>query len=299
VISRGSSISLQISELILRVALGASHIILGCRNTVKGQIALSEISLPADGRTKLEVWTVDLSSYDSLLAFGARARSLSRLDGFIANAGLEPQTFGCSEGVEMTLLVNVVSTVLCSMAVLPVLRSTARLYGTATLEIVGSMQHFFANPGQITCIPEGNDIIDHLSDPSKREDQMNGRYALSKLLLHLAVHRLSQRSGKGVILNIVNPGWCGTELSREKPMEGIQAFMFRRIGRTSEQGARTLVHGIASGGETHDRYLSECVVKPESVWMRSDEGTGMADRVWKELMSRYRKIAPDVAGFVQ
>jgi len=242
---------------------------------------------------------VDLSSYESTLAFGARARSLPRLDGFIANAGLEPQTFTCSEGVEMTLLVNVVSTILCGIAVLPILRSTARQHGSATLEIVGSMQHFFANPGQITTIPEGNDIIDYLSDPSRRDDQMSGRYALSKLLLHLASHQLAQRSGKAVVLNIVNPGWCGTELSREKPMEGIQAFIFRRIGRTSEQGARTLVHGITSGEDTHDRYLSECVVKPESVWMRSDEGAKMADRLWKELMDRYCKIAPEVAEFVQ
>jgi retinol dehydrogenase-12 len=59
-------------------------------------------------------------------------------------------------------------------------------------------------------------------------------------------------------------------------MVGIQAFVFRRIGRTSEEGARTLVHSIVAGEESHGMYTSECVVKPESVWMRSSEGEAPA-----------------------
>lgn len=268
---------------------------MGCRSETKARAALETI--PTNRGTILTVWTVDLSSYKSVLAFAERARSLPRLDGFVANAGLEPQEFTTFEDIELTILVNVVSTVLCGMAVLPVLRSTADKYGTATLQFVGSMQHFFGDYGKLVNIPPTNDIIDYLSDPT-RNGQMSGRYALSKLLLHLAVHRLAPRAGPGVVVNIVNPGWCGTELSREKPMVGAQAFVFRRIGRTPEEGARTLIHGVVAGRESHDKYLSECVVKPESVWMRSQEAVTVADRLWTELERRYRKVSPEVVGFV-
>ena len=82
-------------------------------------------------------------------------------------------------------------------------------------------------------------------------------------------------------------------------MVGAQAFIFRRIGRTPEEGARPLVHGLVAGSDSHDKYLSECVVKPESVWMRSEQADEVADRLWRELQVRFEKVSPGVAQYVR
>jgi hypothetical protein len=37
--------------------------------------------------------------------------------------------------------------------------------------------------------------------------------------------------------------------------------MNAELGRTAEEGSRTLLHGALGGQETHGKYLSECEVK--------------------------------------
>jgi hypothetical protein len=37
--------------------------------------------------------------------------------------------------------------------------------------------------------------------------------------------------------------------------------MRAKIGRTTEMGSRTLLHGALAGKETHGKYLSECEIK--------------------------------------
>ena len=70
--------------------------------------------------------------------------------------------------------------------------------------------------------------------------------------------------------------------------------MLRLIGRTSEVGARTLTSAIAAGEETHGRYLSECQVKPPSVFVRSEKGLQVQTKVWNELLQLLGTISPGV-----
>ena len=95
-------------------------------------------------------------------------------------------------------------------------------------------------------------------------------------------------------MNLVNPGWCDTELSRHKGkplMERINAVIFMR---TAEQGGRTLVHAVTAGKETNGEYLSECVVKSQSGFVRSERGEEVRKRVWKELVARLQGIEPKI-----
>ena len=68
----------------------------------------------------------------------------------------------------------------------------------------------------------------------------------------------------------------------------------RLIGRTAEEGSRTLVHAAAAGEESHGKYLSECRVKPESSFVRSEEGKVVEEWVWKELVWILEGIRPGV-----
>lgn len=68
--------------------------------------------------------------------------------------------------------------------------------------------------------------------------------------------------------------------------------MLKLMGRTSEEGARTLTSAIAAGDETHGQYLSECQVKPASAFIRSSEGQQVQARIWAEMLDRLETISP-------
>lgn len=113
----------------------ASHIILACRDINKGKKALESIvrETNCQSHTKISVWELDLSNHASVLRFSERVNNeLSRLDAFIANAGMEIQEYHEAEGLEIHLTVNVVSTFLSTIAALPKLRSTAKEHSTKT-----------------------------------------------------------------------------------------------------------------------------------------------------------------------
>lgn len=289
-----SGLGLDASKHLAR--MNVSRLILACRDVHKGEEARTEI-LAVSGRKDLEaeVWEVDLADYGSVAAFSARVReSLDRLDAVIANAGVELTSFSLSEGLERTLTVNVVSTYLLCLGVLPKLASTSREFGVQTrLTLVGSMIHHFGDDSQLHAIPSDQNIFQALSDSDIVK--MPSRYPLSKLLQHLIFTQLIRHiSTNTATINLINPGWCGTGLSRNKQMSIFERASFTLLGRTSEQGSRTLVHGICAGRETHGKYLSECHEQRQSTYVSSEKGQEMAGKVWEEVLEIVREIDPAV-----
>ena len=289
---------------VLRAKLDASTLILGCRNVQKGEAAKQAILKHAGPSTKtsIEVWQVDLDSFDSVKSFAARINTqLARLDGLIANAGVSLEEFSLCEGYERTLTVNVISTFLMSLLVLPKLNETGITHkSSVNLVLLGSAIHVFAPAKQLQG-PKDDSIFDALSNP--KTAAMKQRYSLSKLMVHLLSRELASRvtssnsnskTSEQVIVNWVNPGWCKTELFRNENRNVVATIMLSLIGRTSEQGSRTLVHGVVAGSETHDCYLSECQIKPESDFVRSAEAKLVQERLWDELSTVLEKVSPGV-----
>jgi NAD(P)-dependent dehydrogenase (short-subunit alcohol dehydrogenase family) len=282
--------------------MNISSLILACRNIKKGEAAKAAIVEEAGckGRTTVEVWELDLANYQSVQAFGQRVRSqLPCLDGFIANAGVEMTQFELAEGLEVTLTVNVISTILLAIEVLPKLKESSKKNGgPTTLTIVGSMVHALAPDEQLEEPSTDMDTFEALSDPKTSDMPM--RYNLSKLMVHQCCAELAQRvSSSEVIVNWVNPGWCATELARFKDPPMSQRMLFAIMGRTAEQGSRTLVHAVLAGKESHGCYLSECQIKPQSTFMRSERGLLIQKRLWKELMARIEGTSSKMASFTQ
>ncbi len=238
-----------------------------------------------------------MASYSSVSAFGHRARTtLSRLDAVVLNAGVSLNEFKLAEGIESTLTVNVVSTFLLARLVLPKLRETGRAQATNThLTFVSSIMHMFAKPKQL-CDAKSGEMLATLSDP-KQADMAN-RYYLSKLLVVLGVRDLAARTDataekngpQVVVINSVNPGWCATELFRHDDGGFGQRLGLRLMGRTSEEGSRTLVHASSVGEEAHGRYLSECQVKSESQFVRSEAGQRIQASFANELQRALDQI---------
>jgi retinol dehydrogenase 12 len=134
------------------------------------------------------------------------------------------------------------------------------------------------------------------------KEYMDNRYPTSKLLEVLFVRQLAEEVNQGahaserVIINCVNPGLCKTSLSRN--VTGFRAlifwFMKVVIARTAEVGSRTLVASAIGGPETHGKYMSECVVREPSEFVRSEEGKLSQERVYKELMEILENIQPGI-----
>ncbi|CAF9907335.1 MAG: hypothetical protein GOMPHAMPRED_005081 [Gomphillus americanus] len=282
--------------------LNASRIILACRSLEKGEKAKQEVlqQFPKSN-TILEVWPLDLASYDSVIQFADRCNSLERLDAFMENAGISTQKFSMAEEDEMSITVNVVSATLLTILLLPKLKDSAKQYGIVpVVSVVSSIVHAAAKTKDIMAAPKGK-IFETLSD--QKTADMSDRYNLSKLLVLLSMRELSQRIEASVrdgqpriIVNNPAPGWAKTELFREDydlwPLP--QKLAFKAIHRTSEVASRCLIHGLTAEVDSQGEWLSDCAVKPASSFTRSQYGQDIQMRIWAELMEKLGRISPDV-----
>lgn len=244
-----------------RLAVG--KLIMAVRTPSKGEEARSTI-LKQTGQpdSSIEVWTIDMDSHDSVKGFASRASQLPRLDGVLANAGIMTTHFSLSENNEATLNVNVISTALLHLLLLPKMRESAQRTGRPCRFVIpNSALHHMAPLAELD--PEKPGIIPRLNDPDKAD--MQGRYPLSKLLIVYLVRELAARgsaSGKGgFIINTPNPSFCKSNLARESAgSRGFRAFE-SMLARSTEEGSRVLVHGLLSGEESNGQYLSNCKVE--------------------------------------
>ncbi|KAK0344211.1 hypothetical protein LTR33_018931, partial [Friedmanniomyces endolithicus] len=146
--------------------------------------------------------------------------------------------------------------------------------------------------------PERKDpsIFTALNDPSKAK--MMDRYNVSKLLEVFAcreIARLHPVSDMRVTLNFLNPGLCHSELQRDVPSflrPLVNIFML--LARTTEVGARTLVHAALAGPETHGKYLSDNRVRACANLVEGPEGGEVQRRVWGELGGVLEGIRPGI-----
>ncbi|KUJ22985.1 putative retinol dehydrogenase 12 [Mollisia scopiformis] len=109
--------------------LGLSKLIIAVRDESKGKTARKNLS---QGRSladdAIEVWKLDMLSYESITAFVERVKTLERLDIVILNAGIMKQTFEVtsSTGHEETIQVNYLSTALLAILLLPIFNVRAK-----------------------------------------------------------------------------------------------------------------------------------------------------------------------------
>jgi NAD(P)-dependent dehydrogenase (short-subunit alcohol dehydrogenase family) len=251
------------------VRLGVGKLIMGVRSLTKGEaakkalLASAPVNRTKSSRSTIEVWPIDMDNYESIKAFASRASSeLPRLDGVLANAGLMTTNFALSEGNEKTLNVNVISTFLLYLLLLPKMRESEKQMGNVCrFTIPNSALHYSAPLTELQ--PSDRSIINRLNDP--KTSDMAGRYSLSKLLVIYAVREFTARSrasGKGgCIINTPNPSWCKSNLAQESAGSASFKLFEMALARSTEEGSRALVHGILAGPETNGHYLANCKIQ--------------------------------------
>jgi len=293
VIVTGSNVGLG-KEAARHIArLGAAKIILAVRNTKAGEEAKKDIETSTKSAADvIEVWALDLSSYDSVKSFADRASRLPRLDVLLENAGIAASKWDISEGHEKTITVNVISTFYLALLLLPKLKASAKQFNIQPrITIVSSEVH------GLTKFPQWKEphIFDALDVESKTA--LRERYPTSKLLEVLIVRQIApQLEGSGVIINMLNPGLCHSELARDSGF-GLAILKFF-LARTTEVGGRTLVASATAGPESNGKYFHDGEIHDDvlSTFVTSKDGKETSAKVWYELKIILEKIQPGVTG---
>lgn len=119
---------------------GAAKVVIAARNARSGEEAKAEIERSTGTHGVVEVWPLDLASFDSVKAFAKMAIDrLERIDALIESAGVGLDQWTLSEGHETTITVNVISTLLLAVLLLPKMSESAKQFGSVPhLVIVSS-----------------------------------------------------------------------------------------------------------------------------------------------------------------
>lgn len=125
VIITGANVGLGLEAARHIVRLQAAQVILAVRNPATGEAAKRSIEQSTGRPGVFQVWHFDLASFDSVQSFAERVARLPRVDCVVANAAIATPTFKVVEGHEQTITVNVISTMLLALLLLPKLRETA------------------------------------------------------------------------------------------------------------------------------------------------------------------------------
>lgn len=240
-----------------------SHLIMAVRSLDKGEQAAAPLRKKYPS-AKIDIWQLDMTSYDSVRAFAARVeKDLTRLDVVVLNAGIGFQPFKIvpETGHEQTVQVNYLSTILLGILLLPSLstKSPAGTPGRLTISTAMlSVTAKFPNKNADPLLPSFND---------ESTFDIPDIYATSKLLGQLALWKLTDIvSADRVVINMVEPGFIkGTDLHRERPgAVKLMLGLFKSISaRSVELGATAYVDAaVVKGPESHGCILGNWEIEP-------------------------------------
>jgi len=295
VIVTGSNTGLGFESALGLAKLKPARLIVACRNVQKGENAAQKIrDDPAvSSETSVEVWQLDLADFASVKAFVEKVnKELARLDIVIENAGLTTMKYNTTkDGWEVLTQVNVISTFLLAIALIPLLRKTASLYSPTEkpprMVIVSSdSQHWTSFKAR----KEPN-IFKALNDPAKFEGP--SRYATSKLMEVFLARELAERVNSAtpeIGICTVHPGMCHSDIAKEMTSNIIIRVIFGLItgifARTTAQGGAVLNHAALCDLDLKKgEYLSECHVAETAKIVTGLEGKKIQEKLWEELMS--------------
>ena len=251
----GSNVGIGLEATRQLLSFKVSRVIMAVRTLAKGEEAKAEL-LKLNPKAHVEVWPLDMDSFESITTFGKRAQDLDRLDIVLLNAGVKKQQYSQnpSTGHETTIQVNHLATALLSLLLLPPLRATARKYGKPSRMTITASEVHMWTPFKERTAPN---IIEKLDDRSTFGNP--DRYNVSKLLNVLWARELASKiSSSEIVINTVNPGLVCSSLHRENTSAAEKKFT-QIFGRTTEEGGRTLVDAaVVEGPQTHGGYMSEC-----------------------------------------
>jgi len=300
VIVTGANSGLGFEAAVKFSALDASKLILAVRDLKKGEAAKSAIEARTGKKNQIEVWELDMGSYESIQAFAEQTKQLDHVDVAVLNAGINKASHSLSKyGWEETIQINTISTVLLAILLLPKLKETRQITGQPpVIEFTGSGLH-----ERVKLRQEARSASNILKVYNTPEAFGIDQYPISKLFLRFATNKLASKiSSNDVIISTVCPGAVATGLTRE--YRGIilrsALFLFEKgFQRKPEEGAKELVTGTLQGESMHGAFWNEDIIKPLGPSLVGEENEKAAEQVWSDIIDALAKDVPAINGLVQ
>jgi NAD(P)-dependent dehydrogenase (short-subunit alcohol dehydrogenase family) len=243
--------------------LGLTKLIIAVRDESKGREAAANLSFKKES-LNIEVWKLDMSSYDSIIAFVEKTASLERIDIVILNAGITRQQFSLhpATGHEENIQINYLSMVLLAIKLLPVLKSKIPVQQGPSRMVIVSTD---AAPWSTFPEQESDPLLPAFDIPGKFD--MVNRYYTSRLLGQFFLHELTRRVPfSTAVIVITTPGLVyGTAAQRDLKgtFKGLIAITgIRILGYSPKVGASQLTDAAVNhDNKVHGQYL--CTQKPK------------------------------------
>ncbi|KAJ7739807.1 hypothetical protein B0H16DRAFT_1567884 [Mycena metata] len=295
----GSNTGIGLGLVTHLARLQPAHLILAVRDLKKGEAAKESILTETGFKGVLEVWELDMADFASVKRFAERANtSLKRLDGANLNAGISNWNWAMTtDGWEKMLQVNALSTGLLAVLLLPLLQATMKLsppHPDASqtpphLTITGSAGMFIAKWVERS----GANLLETLNSESK--SNIMDRYYTSKLFnLFLAREIVNLPQAKGVIVNVVDPGLCNSEIARDLPLPLFAAWILASISWEPAKGALNLLFALRRP-TSPGAYITACAESPPPSWTGTKQGLHLQAKFWSEMVEVWKGVAPEVS----
>jgi NAD(P)-dependent dehydrogenase (short-subunit alcohol dehydrogenase family) len=296
IIVTGATSGLGVEAVFKFARLGATKVIIAARDVKKGESTKSALEARLGRRGQLQVWELDMMSYDSVEAFANRANEeLDHLDIAVLNAGTRRVHFVQSKyGWEEDIQVNTLSTILLAILLLPKLKKSKQQSSKIPiLEFVNSGLH------QNAIVPpevRQTNVLDHYN---KKENHKEGsQYSFSKVFLMYATKKLADEISSGdVIITSICPGWVNTDLGRDHFFPGIHILAFFFIFlfmRSPAVAANMVLSGTTQGESLHGRFWRHDKIQPNGPSLTGPDMKELSAKMWVEIVDALEK---DVPGF--
>ncbi|TVY80673.1 Short chain dehydrogenase yanD [Lachnellula suecica] len=273
--------------------LGLTKLILAVRNEDNGKAAAAKL-LARTNSTKVapvvEVWNLDLSVYDSIVAFTEKTKSLERLDFVVLNAGIGPAKHQLNQctGHEECIQVNYLSTALLAVLLLPVVKSKR-----SNQPQPSRITFVLSECAAWTSFKQKKEasILTALDNPQPGKADMLDQMFISKLLGQFFIAHLAKVVPPSVaLINSTSPATVhDSEFNREhdKTTSGAIAKRATKLyGNKASIAARMVTDAVVNHGEeTHGKFLSFQKIVPMAPIIYTPEGEAIRERLWEETVS--------------
>lgn len=262
----GSNVGLGYEASLQLLGLKLTNLILAVRSVDRGDKAASEMRRLYP-KANIEVWVLDLCSYDSVQAFANKVSTqLQRIDIVILNAGLARLEFTKVEstGHEEAFQVNYLSTILLAILLLPILKAKGPPGKPARLTISSAALTLVCK----FALRDKTPLFPALDDPANFD--RHETYCTTKVLAQVFLWKLVDYvSADDVIINLADPAFVrGTSLARDMNSNKIfkHAWAVASIlggARRPRIGASCYVDAVVNKGkESHGCFLMSWKAHP-------------------------------------
>ncbi|KAM0417470.1 hypothetical protein ACHAPT_012534 [Fusarium lateritium] len=278
-------IGLECGRILLSLHL--SHLILAVRSLAKGEEAAASLR-NLYPKAEIDVWQLDMDSYESIRAFAKKCATLPRLDIALLSVGimnLDLQV-NSSTGYEEMFQVNYLSTALLGVILLPILKKKTSSGTPGRLMLVASGAALIAEFSERNADPLFSAFGEEKGGNSSAAKK---RYDTSKGLVLMLTLQLSQlTNAKDAIVNVVDPSFTpGTSFFRNLPL-AVRALAWpltKMLGTSVNNAAwRYVDAAVARGEESHGSLISDWEIHPYHPFMYTEEGKRFMDELWKETI---------------